>query len=30
MVGEHGWIETHREFNLWKSPQFVSRFAATV
>ncbi|MFP3915128.1 MAG: class I SAM-dependent methyltransferase [Actinomycetota bacterium] len=21
-----GWRETHREFNLWKSPQFVSRF----
>lgn len=28
MVAGLGWIETHREFNLFKSPQFVSRFAA--
>lgn len=27
LVAPHGWIETHREFNLFKSPQFVSRFA---
>lgn len=30
MVEGLGWIETHHEFNLWKSPQFVSRFTATV
>lgn len=28
MVEPLGWTETHREFNLFKSPQFVSRFAA--
>jgi ubiquinone/menaquinone biosynthesis C-methylase UbiE len=28
MVESLGWTETHREFNLLKSPQFVSRFAA--
>lgn len=27
MVEPLGWMETHREFNLLKSPQFVSRFA---
>lgn len=26
MVGPLGWRETHREFNLLKSPQFISRF----
>ena len=30
MVDPLGWIETHREFNLLKSPQFVSRFVASV
>lgn len=30
MVDGIGWIETHHEFNLLRSPQFVSRFAATV
>ncbi|HJR92395.1 MAG TPA: methyltransferase domain-containing protein [Acidimicrobiia bacterium] len=30
MVDPFGWIETHREFNLLKSPQFVSRFVASV
>lgn len=29
MVGSLGWVETHREFNLLKSPQFVSRFQAS-
>lgn len=28
MVEPLGWTETHREFNLFKSPQFVSRFDA--
>ena len=28
MVAGLSWLETHREFNLLKSPQFVSRFAA--
>lgn len=28
MVGPLGWRETHHEFNLLKSPQFVSRFVA--
>lgn len=28
MVAPLKWLETHREFNLLKSPQFVSRFAA--
>ena len=28
MVEPLGWEETHHEFNLWKSPQFVSRFTA--
>lgn len=28
MVGALGWTPTHREFNLLKSPQFVSRFTA--
>lgn len=28
MVAPSKWLETHREFNLLKSPQFVSRFAA--
>lgn len=28
MVQPLGWTETHHEFNLFKSPQFVSRFAA--
>lgn len=28
MVEPLHWIETHRELNLWKSPQFVSRFEA--
>lgn len=28
MVEPLGWAETHHEFNLLKSPQFVSRFAA--
>ena len=30
MVDGLGWIETHHEFNLLRSPQFVSQFAATV
>lgn len=29
MVEPLGWVPTHTEFNLLKSPQFVSRFAAT-
>lgn len=29
MVEALGWVETHREFNLFKSPQFVSRFQAS-
>lgn len=29
LVEALGWIETHHEFNLFRSPQFVSRFAAT-
>ena len=28
MVASLGWEETHHEFNLWKSPQFVSQFTA--
>jgi ubiquinone/menaquinone biosynthesis C-methylase UbiE len=28
MVEPLGWVETHREFNLLKSPQFISKFAA--
>ena len=30
LVDHLGWVETHHEFNLLKSPQFASRFAATV
>lgn len=30
LVGGLGWIETHHELNLLKSPQFVSRFVATI
>lgn len=30
MVEPLGWTETHYEFNLWKSPQFVSRFDSIV
>lgn len=29
MAGGVGWTETHSEFNLLKSPQFVSRFVAS-
>ena len=28
MVEPLGWVETHRQFDLFKSPQFVSRFTA--
>lgn len=28
LVTPLGWVETHHEFNLFKSPQFVSRFEA--
>ena len=30
LVDHLGWLETHHEFNLLKSPQFASRFVATV
>ncbi len=26
LMGRHGLVETHHEFNLWKSPQFISVF----
>ncbi len=29
MVEPLGWVETHHEFDLFRSPQFVSRFTAT-